>query len=107
MPAAAPGPAPIAPEATLVDHRFGPGHERRSRARRASRCSAGAPRLAPIGSALAEAARAEYHYVGRDLRNMAVLVVITDLLWRGRLRVPRHRDSDPAMSSLPIGSMRS
>ena len=35
---------------------------------------------APIGSALAEAARAEYHYVGRDLRNMAVLVVIMAVL---------------------------
>jgi hypothetical protein len=48
-----------------------------------------APRLAPrptrqgsaaVGSALAEAARAEYHYVGRDLRNMAVLVVIIAVL---------------------------
>ncbi len=34
----------------------------------------------PIGSALAEAARAEYHYVGRDLRNMIVLVVIMAVL---------------------------
>jgi hypothetical protein len=32
------------------------------------------------GSALAEAARAEYHYVGRDLRNMAILVVIMAVL---------------------------
>ena len=48
-----------------------------------------APRLAPrptrqgsaaVGSVLAEAARAEYHYVGRDLRNMAVLVVIIAVL---------------------------
>lgn len=48
-----------------------------------------APRPAPrparnssaaVGSALAEAARAEYHYVGRDLRNMAVLVVIIAVL---------------------------
>jgi hypothetical protein len=35
---------------------------------------------ASVGSALAEAARAEYHYVGRDLRNMAVLVVIMAVL---------------------------
>jgi hypothetical protein len=48
-----------------------------------------APRPAPrptrnssaaVGSALAEAARAEYHYVGRDLRNMAVLVVVIAVL---------------------------
>jgi hypothetical protein len=35
---------------------------------------------ASVGSALAEAARAEYHYVGRDLRNMSVLVVIMAVL---------------------------
>jgi cobalamin biosynthesis Mg chelatase CobN len=35
---------------------------------------------ASVGSALAEAARAEYHYVSRDLRNMAVLVVIMAVL---------------------------
>jgi cobalamin biosynthesis Mg chelatase CobN len=35
---------------------------------------------AGVGSALAEAARAEYHYVGRDLRNMAILVVIMAVL---------------------------
>ena len=35
---------------------------------------------AGVGSALAEAARAEYHYVGRDLRNMAILVVIIAVL---------------------------
>ena len=35
---------------------------------------------AVVVSALAEAARAEYHYVGRDLRNMAILVVIIAVL---------------------------
>lgn len=33
-------------------------------------------RVAAAGSGLSERAQAEYHYVGRDLRNMAVLVAI-------------------------------
>jgi len=80
MPAAAPRPAPIAPEATLETTASAPAMSAvpepavRRDARPARRGSA------PIGSALAEAARAEYHYVGRDLRNMAVLVVIMAVL---------------------------
>ena len=66
--------------------RSGKAANRRSRQRPAHRA---ASRLAPrptrqgsaaVGSVLAEAARAEYHYVGRDLRNMAVLVVIMAVL---------------------------
>jgi hypothetical protein len=80
MPGAAPGPAPIAPEATIETVAPAPAMSAvpapavRRDARPARRGSA------PIGSALAEAARAEYHYVGRDLRNMAILVMIIAVL---------------------------
>jgi hypothetical protein len=80
MPGTAPGPAPTAPEATIETAAPAPAMSAlpapavRRDARPARRGSA------PIGSALAEAARAEYHYVGRDLRNMAILVVIMAVL---------------------------
>jgi hypothetical protein len=42
-----------------------------------------APFVAGMSSRLGEAAQAEYHYVGRDLRNTAILVLIMTALLAG------------------------
>ena len=80
MPGTASVPAPIAPEATIETTAPAPALSAvpAPAVRRDARPARRGP--APIGSALAQAARAEYHYVGRDLRNMAVLVVIMAVL---------------------------
>jgi len=56
------------------------------------------PALPPpgMGSRLGEAAQLEYHYVGRDLRNTAVLVLVMAVLLAGAVIVVNLAEIAPS-----------